>query len=364
MSNIFHVITTISRGGAETQLLTLARQQIKFGHKVSVIYLKGEPDLKDDFTESGIEVYDFLSNKNFLLQFISLNLFLKNRNICLHAHLPRAELICALNKKRNNFVISKHNSERFFPKSPKVFSNLLAKYVFYKSDKCILISKSVKKYLIGVGDIKDNDKIFVVHYGYSDFDNNQISKTVLLPYIDSTSTVIIGTVARLTDQKDIGTLLKAYADLHQKISDSKLLIVGEGKLKMKLMKLSYDLRIENNVVWQGKTNNVYQMISSMDLFVLPSLYEGFGLVLLEAMQVGVPIVASNNSAITEVLGKNYIGLFETSNHNDLSKKMIKIIESNQNKKLMSYLTARLQIFDPSKMAKKIDLVYRSIKSEE
>jgi hypothetical protein len=65
--NIVHLITTICRGGAETQLLTLVREQIKLGHKVSIYYLKGEPELELDFASAGASVHHLLSGENFVI---------------------------------------------------------------------------------------------------------------------------------------------------------------------------------------------------------------------------------------------------------------------------------------------------------
>ncbi len=65
---VTHLITTIERGGAEKQLLTLASEQVQSGLNVLVLYLKGKPDLKNEFEESGVEVNNLLVGKSFLKQ--------------------------------------------------------------------------------------------------------------------------------------------------------------------------------------------------------------------------------------------------------------------------------------------------------
>ena len=67
-NKVTHLITTIERGGAEKQLLTLASEQIQSGLKVEVIYLKGKSELKKDLEEYGVEVNKFLVGKSFLKQ--------------------------------------------------------------------------------------------------------------------------------------------------------------------------------------------------------------------------------------------------------------------------------------------------------
>ena len=69
---INHLITTISRGGAENQLLTLCKEQVKAGKSVSVIYLKGNPDLDSKFRRAGVNVIDKFANKNPVLQLFQI----------------------------------------------------------------------------------------------------------------------------------------------------------------------------------------------------------------------------------------------------------------------------------------------------
>ena len=98
-------------------------------------------------------------------------------------------------------------------------------------------------------------------------------------------------------------------------------------------------------------------LDSIDLFVLASKYEGFGLVLLEAMSREKPIVAANNSAIPEVLGENYSGLFQTSNQRELTLKLVSAIQLRTRLELKKELKDRLELFTPEKMAQNIHAYY-------
>jgi glycosyltransferase involved in cell wall biosynthesis len=140
--------------------------------------------------------------------------------------------------------------------------------------------------------------------------------------------------------------------------DAELFIVGEGVEKDNLVELALELGINKRVHWLGRTPFVNEFLSQLDLFVLPSIYEGFGLVLLEAMQANKPILATNNSSIPEVLGKDYAGLFETSNVEKLSDLIRKVLlEDEFAKQLVSSYAIRLENFTPEVMAEKLLLVY-------
>ena len=358
MRSVVHCITTIERGGAENQLYILIKEQIKVGMKVTVIPLKGKPELRDKLILIGAEVSDLLHNKNLLLQVLILKKFLKGKKIVLHAHLPRAELVSCFAKSINTFIVSRHNSEKFFPKAPNFISRFMSLLVTRNIDKCITISEAVKTFVLSSREISTANKIAVVHYGY---DSEFMYKKDL---VQKNSHYVIGTIARLVPQKDHVTLLAAFSRFIKVHPNSKLMLIGNGDLKNDLVDCSIKLGINEKVLWIDKTKNSYDLLYQMDLFVLPSKYEGFGLVLLEAMQVNVPVIAANNSSIPEVLGKNYVGLFETGNVDDLLKHMLKFFDNFSNFNLSELYRNNLLKFEPNIMQERILLAYKSASSSK
>jgi glycosyltransferase involved in cell wall biosynthesis len=170
----------------------------------------------------------------------------------------------------------------------------------------------------------------------------------------------IGTIGRLVPQKDYPTLLNAFSNVLKSLPDTELYVVGEGYLKKDLNDLSKSLGINDKVHLVGKTEYIKEFLSKIDLFILPSKYEGFGLVLLEAMVAKKPIIAANNSAIPEVLGKTYEGLFSTGDVNSLAKQIkTAISDNNFSERLVQSYLSQLNLFDPSKMNTNIRNVYSS-----
>ncbi len=353
MKSVIHCITTIERGGAENQLYILIKEQIKKGMKVTVIYLKGQPELRDKLILIGAEVLDILHAKNLLLQILVLKKFLKGKSIVLHAHLPRAELISCFAKGANTFIISRHNSEKFFPKAPNFISRFMSLFVTRNIDKCVAISEAVKAYILSTHEISNAKKITVVHYG---FNNEFVFQKDL---VQKNSYYTIGTIARLVPQKDHVTLLAAFSEFLKIHPNSKLMLIGNGELKSDLVEFSKKLGINEKVLWINRTENSYDLLYQMDLFVLPSKYEGFGLVLLEAMQVNVPVIASNNSSIPEVLGENYVGLFEAGNVGNLLELMLDFFDNSTNFNISELYKRNLLKFEPNVMQEKILFAYNS-----
>ena len=357
---VTHLITTIERGGAEKQLLTLASEQVQSGLKVEVFFLKGKPDLKNKFEESGVKVNNLLVGKNFLRQIFLLSKQLRKNPSPIHAHLPKSELLAAIVVRNKHLIFSRHNAEPFWPGGPRIISNLLSKFVCKKASQGIAISNAVKSYLVKRGEIPTGYTIDVVYYGFQKDTSTNAAGLDLITNIvtGQSSNYKIGTIGRLVPQKDYPTLLNAFSIILKSLPNTDLYVVGEGFLQKDLIELSKSLGINDKVHWLGKTEYIKEFLSKIDLFILPSKYEGFGLVLLEAMVAKKPIIAANNSAIPEVLGKTYEGLFSTGDVKALAQQIkTAIIDKNFSERLVQSYSSQINLFDPSEMNRNIKNVY-------
>lgn len=360
MKPVLHVITTICRGGAENQLLTLIREQVSTGRKVELIFLKDQPELLGELCQMGVEVHSEFSMLSPLAQLVSIRRFLKGKEVLIHGHLPRAELIAALSKGGNALVVTRHNAEKFFPSAPKFLSSALSRYVIRRSNAIIAISQSVSDFLHENKELPKNVKPAVVYYGYQSnsqhADLKKLRESLNIPL----GAIVIGTVARLTTQKDLPTLLHAFASLKSN-ENLRLLMVGDGPLRDELKSMAIELDIRDQVIWAGRTDKVFAHLNLMDIFVLTSTYEGFGLVLLEALEAHLPVIASNVSAVPEVLGPNYPGLVEPGNSQAFAEKITEFIllDSVDKERIENTGQSRLEFFSAVKMRQKIDEVYAS-----
>jgi glycosyltransferase involved in cell wall biosynthesis len=170
------------------------------------------------------------------------------------------------------------------------------------------------------------------------------------------------TIGRLVPQKDYPTLLRGLSVLTSQKMQFDLSILGEGDKKFALQKLSYELNLENSILWVGKVEDTDSFYKTSDLFILASRYEGFGMVFLEAMDYSLPIVCANSAAAKEVLGEHYPGLFEIGNPQDLAKKVSWAMENLD--LLVRTLNERRSFFSSLHMAQKIQEIYESIQESK
>jgi glycosyltransferase involved in cell wall biosynthesis len=360
-TRIIHLITTLQFGGAENQLLILAKNQINQGFDVEVFYLKGEPELKARFEKAGVKVNSLLVGKLFIFQAIKFKRFIRNNVSPVHTHLPQAELVAAFACKKNQFIISRHNFEPFWPNKPKLASILLSRFVTSRASGAIAISNAIKNYLLVSREISKGFQVNVIYYGFEntldDLSNaNHLSNETL----NSTKNFKLGTIGRLVPGKNYPTMLKAVAKIVDVFPTTKFFIVGGGSSDKALIKMCKDLKVENNVVWLGRIEHIREFLSKIDLFIFASKGEGFGLVLLEAMLANKPILAANNSAIPEVLGINYQGLFSTDDYKLLSDKVMElIVEPAKADSLVEEYKQQIKLFDPVDMAANVLNFYKA-----
>lgn len=123
-----------------------------------------------------------------------------------------------------------------------------------------------------------------------------------------TETPIIGAIARLTHQKGIDILLDAahiVCEIHPR---ARFVIAGDGPLQPDLEAQCNRLNLQNNVSFPGECTDVPGLLQTFDMFALPSRYESFPFVVLEAMAAGLPVVAAAVDGVPEAIASNHIGL--------------------------------------------------------
>jgi glycosyltransferase involved in cell wall biosynthesis len=359
MSSIVHLITTINRGGAENQLLLLVEQQVLLGNKVEVIYLKGTGELTSSLIEIGATVQTRFANRNVFFQIFSIRNHLRNFSGVRHAHLPRAELLSCFTSSKRNLIVSRHNAEPFFPGAPAIISIILSRLVEKKSNVIVCISEAVLQFLLNSREVSSARKLKVLLYGFTPPKENpaHLRGEVRASLNITDDTFLIGTVSRLVEQKNIPCLMKAFRIVQTIRPKSKLIIVGGGPLEEDLKKLAIDLKIDEGIIWVSHSQQVLGLLAAMDVFVLTSHYEGFGMVLLESLTSKTPIVASNVSAIPEVLGRGYPFLAKVDDEVDFASKILEFQEIENQKWFETYSTERILNFDSELMAEKLNRLY-------
>jgi len=195
-------------------------------------------------------------------------------------------------------VSTRHNDDSFRQNLLiKIINRVLAKRLC----RLIAISAWIAQFARQVEKIPE-EKILTIYYGLKPPlpGHPEYSIRAELGYSDQD--IVLGITARLVEQKGHSYLIEAFAQARAKIEHLKLLIAGEGPLQSELEKLVLGKNLEDAVCFTGYRDDVSDILAGIDIFVHPSLWEGFGLSILEAMAMGKPVIATQVSAIPELVG--------------------------------------------------------------
>lgn len=125
---------------------------------------------------------------------------------------------------------------------------------------------------------------------------------------------VVGFVGRLSRQKNPLFMLSVFSEYLRINEQSELWIIGEGELKKDMENVIIDLNLGGHIKWLGRRNDVSLLMNGMDLLLQPSLFEGFGIVLLEAQATGLPVVTSRDVVPEEVAATSLIKFVSLNNN--------------------------------------------------
>lgn len=324
---LLYLITDLDVGGAEKLLLELCRGIVHGPYRLCVGYLRGDAPLKKDFQKHGIDVFQIRSLWEALR-------FIKEKNIKLvHTHLIRADILGVIaGRLAGAKVIStKHNTNYFYKRS-KIYP-IIDSVINRIAHQIVCVSYAVKDWYVDKERLPER-KTKVIYNGINveSFSNYIPDKNREELGIDKNAKIVT-TVANFTRQKGYDNLLRSVKIITQEINNICFLWIGHGPLFDKFRKTISAEGMSQYIKMIGCVSDVRPFLAASDLFVLSSRWEGFGLVLLEAMAMRLPIVASSIDGIKEILSdEQYAILVKPEDPHALSQSIIKQLHDNSKEK--------------------------------
>ena len=305
---ILLITSHLKIGGIPVYTATLANHLCKKGHKVFVASSGGE--LKSELSSEIVHIDVPLDTKSVLspkiwITALKLRSLIKKEGIdIVHAQTRVAHFTAHILSRMTGvpYIVTWHGFYR-----PHFFRKLLPCW----GDRTIAISEAVAQNLREAFG-RDNTKICVVLNG---IDRDKFRAEDYETKIREIRTKhglkdapIVGIVSRLAPEKGHIVLLEAFARLINDIPAAQLIIIGDGRTRGELERRTRQLGMEKSVFFFGQILNVAEFLAIMDVFVRPSVIEGFGLGVVEAMMMRRPVVASDLSEFRQILDDGKVGL--------------------------------------------------------
>ncbi len=321
---IIQIIPRLGMGGAETMCENLSTELMKSGNEVIIISLSNDrTPISKRLEKNGIPVL-YLGKKNGLdiKTIIKLRKVLKKEKpdiIHSHTHALKYCVIADLflHHKKIHTVHSIASKE-----STKIDQKL--NKIFFKVNKVVpvALSELVKKTIIDCYRL-DADNIPVV------FNGCPIEKCIVKDSYTLGEKVNIIHVGSLIELKNHKAMIDAITLLHKEYPNVCITFVGDGILKSELEKYINERNCSSYIKLHGLSTDVYSLLGNSDIFILPSLYEGLPMSIIEAMGTGLPIVASNVGGIPDMIKHQCNGLLCDPSVNSIYEALLKFIISQE-----------------------------------
>jgi len=376
---ILHIINSLDIGGNERFILQLLEHLPKdtFLQEVCV------PDRGKDATRDlegacrgqGTPIRVIRAAGNFDVSILPrlMRIIARGRYDIVHTHLIYSQIygrLAAVAARTKSIVSSEQNVYDFKSRPP--FSWIERRLSGW-TDRIIACSNKVREHLVekvGISPLKvvvvpngvDTEVFFPIKKRSSLYARVEGVREEL--GIEAGDTVI-GTVGHMSRQKGHEVLIAAIPKILLTYPKAKFVFVGKGKLRRELREQARDLGVARVVRFAGIREDVPMVLNCFDVFVLPSLWEGFGTAIIEAMACGLPVVASRVGGVPEIIEDGVDGLLvRRGRPRPLAEAIVRVLDNPNLRRDMIYRGLRKAVgqFDVTRMAQTMAKIYLQIVS--
>ena len=333
--NVLFLITELNVGGAEMVVAKMAPRLNQGRLHCSVCSLLSDGQLADALRKQGIKTLSLnVKEKLDLRGLFRLVRLLKREKIdILHTHLFHANLLGRIAGRIASvpvIISHQHGVERNRSKIRSFLDKATSRY----ADIVISTCDIVKETLVRREKIPP-DKIRIIYNGVEFLDVNIESSGIRRSLRIGLDVPVVGIVANLRPTKGHDNFLKAARIILDNVENAKFLIVGGGPSEKELKVLALELEMLPQTIFTGFRDDVPNLLAAMDVFVLPSLWEGVPMAILEAMAMAKPVVATRVGGIPEIVIDGVTGLLVSPRDPEaLAEAIIALLQDRERAKAM------------------------------
>jgi glycosyltransferase involved in cell wall biosynthesis len=366
-TNVLLAIRQGEIGGGETHVLDLVHAMNTARYNIFVLSFTSGP-MVERLKEIGVPCYVIHTVKPFDFSvwgkvkklLVSLNIEL------VHAHGTRANsnTFWATKSLSLPFIYTVHGWSFHQNQHPLVYKSKvwIEKLLTRQADTVINVSKSNQ--LDGVTKFQMKRSV-VIYNGISQekFNPQKAYNDIRKEFNISGSKIVVGYMVRMTEQKDPHTMIRAIQLAMKQSKELVFLMVGDGDLRESTEALAKKLGVMDHVIFTGFRTDIPDILNAIDIYCLPSLWEGLPIGLLEAMGMKKAVIATAVDGSVEVIKNGKTGLLiDKNNPEDLAKKLLYLASNKKEMAILganasTYIKASFNVFE---MTRKTEQIYQKV----
>jgi glycosyltransferase involved in cell wall biosynthesis len=325
---ILFVVTGLGVGGAENIVVNLADKAKSLGHNVSIVYLTGVANLTPKNKDIPLHSLGMRNSMDFFKAAIGLRKLIKQYEPdVVHSHMVHANILSRLVRLLVRFprlVCTAHSTNE---------GGFLRMLTYRITDKLADITTNVSVEAVKVFESKGAvppGRMVSVPNGVDTtrFIQNIVMRENARSEFGLKELFTLVAVGRLEPEKDYTNLLHAFRLIVDQKNYVHLLIAGGGSQETLLKQAAIELNLTQHISWLGVRSDIEYVLNAADLFVLSSAYEGFGLVVAEAMSCQINVIATDCGGVREVVGQDEL-LVRPCDSEQLAQRVIAIMEQSE-----------------------------------
>lgn len=329
---VLHIIQRMESAGSQTFLMNLYRNidrsRVQFDF---LVHYKEKQFFDNEIENLGGKIYRLSVREDYNLfkYYRDLNRFFDEHKEykIVHGHMHSLGAIYLYCAKKNGIPIRiahSHNngiSNNFKKPLKIVMTNcykINANYLF-------ACSETAGKFVFG------NDEFKVINNAIDadKFIFNNKTREKIRAELGLEGKIVIGHVGRFELQKNHHFLVEIFREIKRKRNDAILLLIGEGTLKEKIKQKVIDLGLQDSVMFMGTRHDINRIYQAMDVFILPSLFEGLGIVAVEAQAAGIPTICTDTLPKETNLTPLFFPMSLKKSSNDWAEEALRVVRDNK-----------------------------------
>lgn len=307
---VLHIEISEGIGGIETFLLNIYRNIDRSKVQFDFVSSRDKIAIEEEITELGGRIYRIKYGNGLSYYYQLLRLILTNKYTVVHIHKNSAvNIIPFLACKRagvKTIIAHAHNTRPSKGKVTRVLHYINRPILNCICDEKFACSKLAALWMFGKKAVGKNEvKLIKNGIEIERFVYNAETRMAIREKLGlQEDSFVIGNVGRMTRQKNQVFLVDILSEVKKVYGNTKLLICGEGDLEDEILHRAEELYVEDSLIMPGRCKNINEMLQAMDVYVMPSLYEGLTVAAVEAQCAGLPTLISDMmSDETVLLGK-------------------------------------------------------------
>jgi N-acetyl-alpha-D-glucosaminyl L-malate synthase BshA len=324
---VLYIIDGLSEGAGR-----VLYDLVKFlkNYKIIIVTLYKEGNLIDQFKKLNVKIINLNKKPGIRpATIIKLkNIIKKEKPDIVHTHNCNAYefgVLAARILKVKKIIHTAHGKSVKPNKLKKLRESLFHKFISAFLTNYISVSKDLAKYAAKNWCL-NKKKIKTIYNGIdtNTYKKIKVDKSFLYNLGIKKDDILIGIVAGLRPVKSHETLIKSMQLIKKQVPNSKLLIIGDGPEKNRLINLTDKLNLKKDILFLGNRKDIVKLLNCLDVSVLPSLSECLSIALLESMSCQLPVIATDVGGNPELINKDY--LVKPKDYKNLAIKTVKLLK--------------------------------------